>query len=73
MIGWLLRATFTTVILGAVGYLIVSVPIGRRTLFEHGLAIYRTQPAQELAEDVGEAASAAVARVKGSLEQAKEP
>ncbi|MFT3922638.1 MAG: hypothetical protein QM778_08905 [Myxococcales bacterium] len=46
MIGWLLRATCATVLLGALGYLVVAVPLGRRTLFEHGVQISRTEPAQ---------------------------
>lgn len=69
MIGWLLRATFATVLLGALGYFVTCVPVGRRTLFEHGLEIARTPPAQELAEDVGQAATSAYDRVKVSLEK----
>ena len=67
MIGWLLRATCATVLLGAVGYLVVAVPLGRRTLFEHGLEIARTEPAQELASDVRDAAEKAVGRVKQAV------
>jgi hypothetical protein len=64
MISWLLRATVSVVLLGAVGYLVVAVPVGRRTIFEHGMEIARTRPAQELASDLGTAAEAAIERVK---------
>ncbi len=67
MISWLLRATCVTVLLGAVGYLVVAVPLGRRTLFEHGLEIARTEPAQDLASDVRDAAEKAVGRVKQAV------
>jgi hypothetical protein len=76
MISWLVRATCATVLLGAVGYLVVAVPLGRRTLFEHGLQISRTEPAQELAADVADAAEKAVGRVKEAVEArppAREP
>jgi hypothetical protein len=69
MIGWLLRATFATIVMGLLGYFVVSVPIGRRTLFEHGLEISRTPPAQQLADDVGEAATSAYQRVKVALDE----
>lgn len=69
MIGWLVRATCTTVVLGVLGYFVVAVPVGRRTLFEHGLEIYRTQPAQELATDVGDAAQTAYQRVVKAVEK----
>ena len=67
MIGWLLRATVSLLVLGVFAYAVVAVPIGRRTLFEHGLHIARTKPAQELAEDVGAAAGAAVERARTAL------
>lgn len=69
MIGWLVRATVGTVILGVTGYTIVAVPVGRRTLFEHGVAIFHTQPAQELAEDLSGAAAEAVDQVRSRLAQ----
>lgn len=67
MISWLLRATCATVLLGALGYLVVAVPLGRRTLFEHGIEISRTGPARELAADVKQAAEKAVGRVKEAV------
>jgi hypothetical protein len=48
-------------------YTIVAVPIGRRTLFEHGVNIARTRPAKELAEDVGSATSEAIDRARTAL------
>lgn len=69
MIGWLLRAACATVTLGILGYFVVAVPIGRRTLFEHGLEIYRTEPAQELAADVGQAAQEAYSRVRSAVDK----
>lgn len=68
MIGWLVRATISTLVLGVVGYAIVTVPVGRRTLFEHGLQICRTQPAQELAADLRTEAGKAVDRARASLD-----
>jgi hypothetical protein len=67
MVGWLLRATVSLFVLGVFSYAVVAVPIGRRTLFEHGVHIARTKPAQELAEDVGVAAGAAVERARTAL------
>lgn len=67
MIGWLLKATVSLIILGLCCYVVVAVPLGRRTLFEHGLQIAKTKPARELAEDVGSAASAAVDRARTAL------
>ncbi len=72
MIGWLVRATFGTILLGVVGYVAVTVPVGRRTLFEHGLQIVRTQPAQELAEDLRSTAGIAVDRARASLLRGEE-
>ena len=54
-------------VLGVFAYAVVAVPIGRRTLFEHGVHIAKTKPAQELAEDVEAAAGAAVERAKTAL------
>ena len=68
MIGWLVRATFGTIVLGIVGYVVVMVPVGRRTLFEHGLEIVRTRPAQELGEDLRTTAEHAVDRARSSLQ-----
>ena len=67
MLGLLVRATVGTVVLGLLGYTIVMVPIGRRTLFEHGVQILRTQPAQELVEDLHTEAEHAVERVRTTL------
>jgi hypothetical protein len=64
MIGWLLRATVSLLVLGLCAYTVVAVPIGRRTLFEHGIHIARTKPAKELADDVATAAAAAVDRAR---------
>ena len=71
MLGWLVRATVGTVVLGLLGYTVVMVPIGRRTLFEHGVQIFRTQPAQELVEDLHTETTHAIERVRTTL--AKEP
>jgi hypothetical protein len=67
MIGWLLKATFSVILLGVLAYTVVAVPIGRRTLFEHGVNIARTRPAKELAEDVGSATSEAIDRARTAL------
>lgn len=67
MVGWLVRATCSTVVLAILGYVIVAIPVGRRTLFEHASEIARTQPAQELATDVGTTAAAAYSRVRARL------
>jgi hypothetical protein len=67
MLGLLVRATVGTVVLGLLGYTIVMVPIGRRTLFEHGVQILRTQPAQELVQDLHNEAEHAVERVRTTL------
>jgi hypothetical protein len=67
MIGWLVRATVGTILLGVVGYVVVAIPVGRRTLFEHGLEIVRTRPAQELAEDLRNTAGQAVDKARASL------
>jgi hypothetical protein len=67
MIGWLLRATVSLVVLGLCAYAVVAVPIGRRTLLEHGVEIARTRPAKELAQDVESAAGAAVDRARTAL------
>jgi hypothetical protein len=67
MIGWLLRATVSLVMLGLCAYAVVAVPVGRRTLLEHGIEIARTRPARELAQDVETAAGAAVDRARTAL------
>jgi hypothetical protein len=67
MIGWLVKATFSVILLGLLAYTVVAVPIGRRTLFEHGLNICRTKPAKELAEDVSSATSDAIDRARTAL------
>src|SRR5688572_11257168 len=67
MLGWLVRATVGTIVLGLVGYTVIAVPIGRRTLFEHGVEIFHTRPAQELVEDLHTASSQAVDRMRSSL------
>jgi len=69
MVSWLLRATLSTVALAIVGYVAVAVPVGRRTLFEHASEIARTQPAQELAEDVESTATAAFEQARARLKQ----
>jgi hypothetical protein len=67
MLGWLMRATLSLIIFGLVAYTVVAVPIGRRTLLEHGLNIARTAPAKELAEDVGSATSGAIDRARTAI------
>ena len=67
MVGWLLRATFSTVVLAMMAYVVVTVPLGRRTLFEHASEIARTRPAQELASDVETAAARALSRARERL------
>lgn len=67
MVTWLLRATFSVILFGAIAYGVVAVPIGRRTLFEHGVNIARTRPAKELAEDVSSATTGAIDRARTAL------
>jgi hypothetical protein len=67
MLGWLLRATLGLIVFGVFSYTVVAVPIGRRTLLEHALNIAHTQPAKELAEDVGSATSGAIDRARTAL------
>jgi hypothetical protein len=67
MIGWLLRATFTTVVLSALAYVVIAVPVGRRTLLEHGTAIANTEPARELVDDVADVVEDAVGKAKQRL------
>ena len=68
VIGWLVKATFSVILMGVLAYSVVAVPIGRRTLFEHGVNIARTKAAQELAEDVGAATRAAIDRALRALQ-----
>jgi hypothetical protein len=68
MVGWLLRATLSLIVLGVFAYTMVAVPIGRRTLFEHATNIARTKPAKELAEDVSTAADGAIDRARTALQ-----
>ncbi len=67
MVGWLIRATLGTLLLASVGYVVLAVPVGRRTLFEHATQISRTRPAQELATDVADVAAAAYQRARAQL------
>jgi hypothetical protein len=67
MIGWLVRATVSLLVLGLCAYAVVAVPVGRRTLLEHGMEIAKTRPARELAQDVETAAGAAVERARTAL------
>jgi hypothetical protein len=67
MATWLVKATFSVILFGLLAYCVVAVPIGRRTLFEHGVNIARTRPAKELAEDVGAATSEAIDRARTAL------
>ncbi len=67
MIGWLVKATFSVILLGLLAYTVVAVPIGRRTLFEHGVNISKTRPAKELAEDVSSATTDAIDRARTAL------
>jgi hypothetical protein len=69
MVSWLVRATFGVVVFAALGYLVVSVPVGRKTLFEHTLAISKTREARELAEDVQQAASTTAEKVREGLKR----
>jgi hypothetical protein len=69
MVGWLLRATVGVTIFAALGYLVVSVPVGRKTLFEHSVAISKTRPARELVEDVRQAASDTAEKVREGLDR----
>lgn len=67
MLGWLLKATLGVILFGLLAYCVVAVPIGRRTLFEHGVNIARTRPAKELAEDVSASTRGAIDRAKTAL------
>ena len=67
MLGWLVRATCATLMVGVLGYCALMVPIGRRTLVEHAEAISQTKPAREFAEDVSHAAAVAAERLSASL------
>jgi hypothetical protein len=67
MVGWLLKATFSVILVGVLSYVVVAVPIGRRPLLEHVVRIAQTKPAKELAEDVGSATSSAVDRARTAL------
>lgn len=69
MVSWLLRATLSVTIFAALGYFVIAVPVGRKTLFEHTLAIAKTRPARELAEDVQQAASDTAEKVREGLKR----
>jgi hypothetical protein len=67
MLGWLFRLTTSLIIFGLLAYMVVAVPIGRRTLLEHASSIARTKPAEELTEDVRSATTGALERARTAL------
>jgi hypothetical protein len=53
----LLRGLFWLVVLLALGYFALAVPLGKRTLAGHLVNIWRSEPGQELRDGTKEAAA----------------
>ncbi len=52
MLGNLVRRLVNLVVLALAGYAFFALPVGRRTPWQHVVAIFSTPPAHEAAEDV---------------------
>lgn len=69
MIGSLAKRAVELAVLALAAYAFFRVPIGRRTTFEHLVAIFSTAPAREAADDYRSAAKELeddlIARAKG--------
>lgn len=63
------KMTFTTLVLGVVGYFVVMVPLGQKTLFEHGVAIWRTPEAQDLRQELADTGQQVGGRITRTLQQ----
>ena len=50
-----------------VAYFTVMVPLGQKTLFEHGVAIWRTAEAQALREDLSHTGGQIASEVASTL------
>lgn len=55
MITWAVRGAVSFVVTAIVLYFVFLVPLGERTLYQHIMRIARTEEAQDLGEEVGEA------------------
>lgn len=72
MLSRLVVRAFELLLVVLAAYTVVCVPVGRRTLFEHALAIFSTEPAHEAAADVRAAANDAKGRALGALDAARD-
>jgi hypothetical protein len=55
MITWAVRGAVSIAITAIVLYFVFLVPLGERTLYQHIMRIARTEEAQDLGDEVGEA------------------
>lgn len=65
-----INGAISAVCLACVGYVSFFVPIGHRTLFEHAVLIWRTEPAQELQRDATATAQVWGEHVASEIEHA---
>ena len=66
---FLLRSAAWLVVLSAIGYFAVFVPIGSRTLWEHVTRIASTEEAQELGREVDSASQRLETVIEGELRE----
>jgi hypothetical protein len=64
---WIFRAGFSLLIVTVVCVAVATVPIGRKTLVEHTLAIFSTRPARQLGRDLAATGEHLGAEVRGAL------
>ena len=69
MISWIVRTAWSLLVLGVLTYATFFVPIGERTLFQHLSRIARTEEAQELGREVGDASARASVEVARQVEE----
>ena len=69
MIRWAFRAAWSTAVTAIVLYFFFMVPLGERTLFQHVMRIVRTEEAQELGREVGEASQRLETTITSEMEK----
>lgn len=64
----MIRSSVTLLLIAGAGLVVVTVPVGRLTLLEHGVAILSTEPAKQLGRDLGDTAQLVTSRIVGAFQ-----
>lgn len=67
----LIRFVISCLVLSAVVWFAVTVPLGKRTLFGHLLRIAKTEEARDLAQGAGSSAKEVAKRVREEIHNAE--